>query len=300
MSRYFKKISDCPKKHKFNSNHKSFYVDPFKIKFDDKKVKLEKLTLSTKGEKAKFNWIKLAEKGRIPLNVTYYNPRVIYHNNKFWLTVSVDDKDAPKKRINKEHKIDNLGIDLNINSINLSNEKVFESINNTLKIKKLERIRKLYQKALSRKYEVLKKNRIKIREGKNYHKNLLKLEKIYTRLQNLRTQHNDEIINYIIDLNPKKIVVESLDVKEMSQNKIISSKIQNVGFRKFLDRLKSRIRYEDIELAEANKYFPSSKKCSRCGNFKKDLTLKDRVYKCDKCGLVIDRDLNAAINLSNY
>ena len=53
-------------------------------------------------------------------------------------------------------------------------------------------------------------------------------------------------------------------------------------------------------LSLANKYYPSSKKCNRCGEIKKELTLKDRIYKCNKCGLEIDRDINAAINLANY
>ena len=56
----------------------------------------------------------------------------------------------------------------------------------------------------------------------------------------------------------------------------------------------------NIEFVLADRYFASSKTCSACGTKKKDLKLKDRTYHCSNCDLVIDRDINAAINLSNY
>ena len=86
----------------------------------------------------------------------------------------------------------------------------------------------------------------------------------------------------------------------MSKNKRISSKLQISSFRKFIDKLKYITYKENIILIEANKYYPSSKKCNKCGLIKKELKLSERIYKCNKCGLVIDRDINAAINLANY
>ena len=56
----------------------------------------------------------------------------------------------------------------------------------------------------------------------------------------------------------------------------------------------------NVEIVIAPRYYPSSKKCSCCGEIKKDLKLSDRVYKCNKCGLEIDRDLNASKNLKKY
>ena len=86
----------------------------------------------------------------------------------------------------------------------------------------------------------------------------------------------------------------------MAKNKNISSKLQISSFRKFINKLKYITYKENITLIEANKYYPSSKKCSSCKEIKKDLKLSDRIYKCDKCGLAIDRDINAAINLARY
>ena len=159
---------------------------------------------------------------------------------------------------------------------------------------------KVLQKALSRKYLKAKEDKRKLKYSKNYIKNKIKLRKIIHRINNLRFQHNNEVINSIISFRPKKIVIEDLDVKSMQKNKHISSLIQISGFRKFLELLKSRLRYYPIEIVQADRYYPSSKMCSCCGHIKKDLKLSDRVYKCDVCGVRINRDLNAAINLSNY
>ena len=65
-------------------------------------------------------------------------------------------------------------------------------------------------------------------------------------------------------------------------------------------QIKYKCEFNGIEFIQVDRFYPSSKTCSCCGSIKKDLKLKDREYKCDKCGLKIDRDYNASINLSNY
>ena len=84
----------------------------------------------------------------------------------------------------------------------------------------------------------------------------------------------------------------------MKENKNISSSIQITNFRKFITKIKEITNKLNITLKVATKYYPSSKLCSGCNNKKEDLKLSDRIYKCNKCGLIIDRDLNAAINLA--
>ena len=83
-------------------------------------------------------------------------------------------------------------------------------------------------------------------------------------------------------------------------NKYIRKGIQKNPFSKLLNKLKERLNKVGIEIVEADKWYPSSKKCSNCGNIKEDLSLSDRIYSCPKCGLEIDRDYNASINLKNY
>lgn len=298
--RFFKKQGKYPRRKTFKDPYKSFYVDPYKIEFIENKVKLEKISTSLKSNKQSLNWIKLGEKNRIPLNSKYYNPRVVYKEHKLWITVGVEDEYAPKKHVDKEYQDESLGIDLNINHIDLSNGKVFETSNASPKIISLNKKRKRLQRALSRKYLAAKKDKKPLRECRNYQKLKKKLFNLEQRINHLKTDLDNKIIDDILEKPPKRIVIETLDVKEMQKNKRISSSLQMTGFRKFDNLLKQRIRYFDIELVEVPKYYPSSKKCSRCGHVKEKLSLSERTYRCDSCGLVINRDLNAAINLKNY
>ena len=120
------------------------------------------------------------------------------------------------------------------------------------------------------------------------------------RLNNLRSDYINNVINDILTKPPKVIVVEDLDVKQMQQNKKISSLIQISSFGKFISKLKERCDKHNIEIKEADRYYPSSKMCSKCKNIKSRLLLSERIYKCSICNNKINRDLNAAINLANY
>ena len=301
--RCFKKISKYPKRKSYIDSHKSFYIDPIKIEFTENKVKLEKISNSLKKNRCVLNWVKLAEKNRIPINVKYYNPRVSYDGDRFYLTVAVDDINRPLKKKETKQIDKTVGIDLNINRIVTSKPNVYNSINRSKKVKRLERKLKRLQRKQSKRYLLAKERKFKSK--KNLIKIIKKIRKVYNKLKNIRDDYQYKIIYNIIydnsyNIKINKVVIETLDVKEMSKNKNISNKIQISSFRKFINKLKYITYKEDITLIEANKYYPSSKKCNRCGEIKKELTLKDRIYKCNKCGLEIDRDINAAINLANY
>lgn len=98
---------------------------------------------------------------------------------------------------------------------------------------------------------------------------------------------------------PCKIVIEDLNVKGMMKNKHLSDSIRKQSFYEFRRQLEYKSKFRGIELIVADRFYPSSKTCSCCGNIKTDLKLKDRVYNCE-CGFTVDRDLNASINLSRY
>ena len=297
--RFFKKESKFPNRKTYVDKHKSFYVDPYKIKFTDKKVKLEKIANNQKSNRSVLNYISLAEKNRIPINVKYYNPRVIYDGYRFYIVVSVDDENAPIKK-DKELENKTIGIDVNISSIVTSENKVYVSVNKEKKVKKAVRKLKRKQRSLSRKYEVAKKEKRKLKECKNFIKNKKTNRVLLERINNLRNDYIEKVIEDILIKPPRKIVIEDLDVKSMQQNKKISSLIQISSFRKFINILREKCYKQEVIIEEADKYYPSSKKCSVCGNVKEKLLLSERVYRCSCCGLKIDRDLNAAINLANY
>ena len=297
--RFFRKESKFPNKKSYKEKTKSFYVDPYKIEFTDKKVKLEKIANNLKTNRQVLNYISLAEKNRIPIDAKYYNPRVVFDGDRFYIVVAVDDEYAPKKKI-KEKVDEVIGIDLNVSTIVLSNNKKYKSINKEKRIKKATRKLKLLQRKSSRRYINALNNKKKLKEAKNFIKIKKLIRKCYRRLSNLRDDYINKVIDDILYKPPKRIVIETLDIKSMQQNKKISGLIQISSFRNFINTLKEKCIKQNVLITEADKYYPSSKMCSTCGSIKKDLLLSDRVYYCEACDYVINRDLNAAINLAKY
>jgi len=102
-----------------------------------------------------------------------------------------------------------------------------------------------------------------------------------------------------VKTKPAEVVMETLNIKGMMKNKHLSKAIAKQKLHDFKVKLQYKCEKNGIKFRQANMWFPSSKTCSSCGNIKKNLKLSDRVFKCD-CGLEIDRDLNASINLSKY
>jgi len=98
---------------------------------------------------------------------------------------------------------------------------------------------------------------------------------------------NDNMVNFY------------LNVKGMIKNRKLSRAISDVGFGMLRQLIEYKAKLRNCVLIVANRFFPSNKLCSSCGQIKQDLTLKDRVYTCD-CGLTLNRDLNAALNLNRY
>lgn len=134
-------------------------------------------------------------------------------------------------------------------------------------------------------------------------KNIIKLEKeiklIHRQLTNIRNNHIHQATNKIVRLRPTRVVIEDLNITGMMKNKHLSEKIQEQKLYEFARQLEYKCKFNGIRLVKADRWFPSSKMCSNCGNIKEDLKLGDRMYVC-QCGLEIDRDKNASINLGNY
>ncbi|MBQ9449115.1 MAG: transposase [Acholeplasmatales bacterium] len=302
--RFFKKLSNYPIRKKFNSYKSSFYVDPFKIRFTDKKVRLEKISTSRKLNRQILNWVNLAEKDRIPVGISYYNPRVVIEGNeRLYIVVSVDASNSPKNKITTTNNT--IGIDLNIKSVVTSDEDYYKSVTKTKTYKKAVKKEKRAQRKLSRRYIKSKELNKSLKESKNYIKERKIKNKYTRRVTHLKDNYIDYIIKSIIDNKPKRVCIEDLDVNGMKKKKDKKAKqirrcLQQNPFRKLLTKLTYRCERIGIMVVKADRYYSSSKLCSNCGNKKSDLKLSDRVYICPKCGLKIDRDYNAALNLKKY
>ena len=202
-----------------------------------------------------------------------------------------------------EHK-EGLGIDLGIKDLAICSDKtIYKNINKTQKVKKLEKKLKREQKRLSRKYESLKIRNKKEKGGiatrQNIQKQVVKVQRLHQKLSNIRTDYINKTVLEIVKQKPSYITIEDLNVKGMMKNKHLSDSVRKQGFYEFRRQLEYKCKFRGIALVIADRFYASSKKCSCCGSIKEDLKLSDRIYKCS-CGLAIDRDLNASINLANY
>lgn len=131
----------------------------------------------------------------------------------------------------------------------------------------------------------------------NRRKTKLRLSKIHARISNIRKDWIHKLTNNLCRQN-QTVVIENLHVKGMVKNRKLSRSVSDMGFGEFARQMIYKSPIYSTRLVIVDRFFPSSKLCSRCGHVKKDLTLRDRTYECDSCGLSIDRDLNAALNLS--
>ena len=294
--RFFKGQSSFPKFKSKRKSKPSFYMDTDKIQFADKTVKLEKITLSRKKNKQKLNWIRLAERNRIPTNSKYINPRITFDGINWWISVGIEYADNTETPVN-----DGIGIDLGIKDLAICSDidKPYKNINKTQKIRKLKKKKRRLQRKISRKYLINKK-------GDSYCKtsNIIKAEKkllkLNHRLTDIRHNYLHQITTEIINRKPKFIVLEDLNVKGMMKNKHLSEAVAEQCFYEFYRQIEYKSSWNNIKFIIADRFYASSKICSCCGAVNKDLKLSDRIYKCDNCNAVIDRDKNASINLYNY
>ena len=96
------------------------------------------------------------------------------------------------------------------------------------------------------------------------------------------------------------VTIEDLNAVGMLSNRKLARAVSDAAFGEFRRQMAYKSSWYGTELVVADRWFPSSKTCSGCGTIDANLTLSDRVYQCGGCGLVLDRDVNAAINLARY
>ena len=292
--RFFKGQCKYPKFKSKKHSTPSFYQDNIKIQFTDTHVKVEKFSMSKKQNKQKLNWIKLCEKGRIPTDCKYVNPRFTYDGLYWYVSVGIEVEDATTIPLN-----DGIGIDLGIKDLAVCSDKnTYKNINKTQRVKKLEKRKHRLQRCISRRYEKNKKG-VSYCKTSNIIKREKELLKVAKRLTNIRQNHIHQATSEIVKRKPSFICMEDLNVSGMMKNKYLSKAVWQQGLYEFRRQIKYKSELNNIPVIIADRLFPSSKLCSCCGNIKKDLKLSDRIYKC-QCGNIIDRDFQASLNLKIY
>lgn len=286
FNNFLNKKAKYPRFKSKKKSRQSFYTRYDFIKFEDGKVNLEKI-----------GKVKYKTNYKIPNLDKYVNPRCCFDGKYWYLTLGFEHGEN-QVVLNEDLSV---GIDLGIKDLAIVShmDKPIKNINKTVKVKKLKKRLKRLQRQVSRKYEANKCGNTFVKTN-----NIIKLEKqiklLYRKLSNIRNNHIHQATNKIIKLYPYRVVMEDLAISNMMKNKHLSKSIQEQCLHEFIRQMKYKCEFNKIEFIQVPRNFPSSKQCSCCGNIKKDLRLKDRVYICDSCNLKIDRDKNASINLSNY
>ena len=240
-------------------------------------------------------FVRVKEYGYIPKNAIIKSGTITKIADRYFLSLIMKVEDSVKAT-NTSSK--GLGIDLGIKDTAIcSDGRVFKNINKIKKVKKLKKKLKREQRKISRSVEYSKSKKIKLKVLKNFNKKKLKVQKIFYRLNCIRDDYNNKMVNEITRAKLKYITIEDLKVSNMMKNKHLSKAIQEQNFYAIRTKLINKCKERNIELRLVDTFYPSSKTCSCCGSIKKNLKLNDRIYKCSNCGLEIDRDYNASINL---
>lgn len=283
---FFKHKSNFPKfKKKNNSDVKMYFVKNNKTDCLSERHRIKIPTLG---------WVRLKEKGYIPTSKNGFVVRsgtISYKSGRYYISVLID---IPKQNTQINYN-PGIGIDLGLKDFAIcSDGSIYRNINKTNSIRKIEKRLKREQRKLSRKIISIKKGES---TQKNFAKQKLKVQKLYQRLTNIRTDYINKTINSIVKTKPSFIVIEDLNVRGMMKNRHLSKAVAQQKFFEFRTKLISKCKENNIELRIVDRWYPSSKTCHNCGHIKKDLKLKDRTYICSECGYVEDRDINASLNL---
>lgn len=283
--RFFKGISKFPRFKKKGKSSVGLYFP--KNNKTDWKVERHRINIPT------LKWVRLKEFGYIPLDSKVINGTVTEKNGRYYVAVVCDIEFSQELKPKKQP----VGIDLGLKDFAVcSNNLVFKNINKTHTIKKLEKKLKREQRKLSRKYEMLKK-RGGTATKQNISKQKLKVAKLHERLANIRTDYINKTVSKLVEQNPSSITIEDLNVRGMISNKHLSKAVAQQKFYEFRVKLTNKCKENNIELRVVDRWYPSSKTCSQCGAIKSDLKLSNRTYKCQCCGIELDRDYNASLNL---
>ena len=243
-------------------------------------------------------WVRFKECGYVPRKARARSVTIRKRAGRYFASFVFEIKAVPVQSA----KTAGIGIDLGVKSFAvISDGRNYPNINKTEQVHKARQRLKREQRKLSRKIRKTKQRKEGAADKKCKHSNLdkqrLKVQRAYMKLSNQRHDYINKTVHEIVITRPEYITIEDLNVSGMLKNRHLSKAIASCEFWYFRALLERKCLEYGIELRVADRFYASSKTCSRCGHEKKDLKLKDRVCECTECGLVIDRDYNAALNL---
>ncbi|OQC16347.1 MAG: putative transposase [Firmicutes bacterium ADurb.Bin080] len=291
VKKYFRdlksKKSSYPQYKKKSSSKDSFYIGGNVVTITDKRyIKIPKLGKVKMLEELRFS-------GKIK-GIT-----VSKKNDKYYVSIQME---ITKEEYEKTHRVNKnkvmVGIDLGI--------KALATLSCGLQIENLKPLEKLYRKLIVRQRQLDKKQHAKTKQdvingvclSKNYIKHSLKLARIHEKISNIRSDYSNKLTTVLVN-NFSYIGLEDLSVVDMLKSSQYSRSISDVSLSNIKRKILYKATYQGKEVSLVDRFYPSSKTCSKCGKVKQNLTILDRTFFCNDCGYSIDRDLNASINILN-
>ena len=219
----------------------------------------------------------------------------ISFDGKYWYLSYTEDVEL--QEVDLPEYTSGVGVDLGIKTLaTVSDGTTVPNIKTFRRVRILNKRLKRLQRKVAKKYLI---------DGCNKHnktKNIIKLERqiklIYRSLRNIRINHIRKFVSELVKKQPQYIAIEDLNVKGMMKNKHLAKDVANCSFYTIREHLIRKARERSIVVRLVDRFYPSSKTCSNCGSYRKDLKLNQRVYHCNTCQEKIDRDLNAALNIA--
>jgi putative transposase len=300
-SNYFNKLSNKSVKKKKYKCRESFYIDVLKIKImEDGTVYIPSIGyFKYSGYDLPVYYGKVINKETTYIGIRPMNPRVTYDGINFYLSLSYEENIEKLEAI----KDRSIGVDLGLKTFaticinDNENDIIFKKVNSLKEqFKKLNKQKKRLDRKISKR-NLEFKEKGEVTKSNNYSKLLKKRLKYTQKITNIQKDLIYKTISDMVKSKPERIVIEDLNVKGMMKNKKLAKWISFNQFYEFKRILEYKCELYGIELIIADRFYPSSKLCSFCGTKKDRLSLSERIYKCN-CGHIMDRDENAALNLS--
>jgi putative transposase len=232
-------------------------------------------------------WVRLKERGYIPMTdsgVKFGTYATISRCADRWFISIQIEEEIPEPKNGNTFA---LGVDFGLKALAVCSDGV--TFENPYALQQEEYKLKRLSKELSRRK----------RGGQNWKKTKAKIQRCHARIANIRKHALHQVSHHVTaKTKPKTIVLEDLNVSGMLQNRHLSKAISDVGFYELRRQTEYKAQWHGIEVIIADRFYPSSKTCSECGAVKPLLKLSERTFVCEACGAIVDRDLNAAMNLA--
>jgi len=233
----------------------------------------------------KIGKIRLKEKGYIPTENVHYNSVTISKQADRWFSSVQCEVEIPDK---PETLPQVLGIDMGIKTLATCSDG--QNFENNKYLRKSEKKLAHAQRNLSRKKK----------DSQNFKKSKLRVQKIHLHVANQRKDSIHKMTSTLVRTKPQYFALEDLNVQGMVKNHSLARSLSDASFWEVKRQMLYKTFWYGGEVLEIDRFFPSSKKCSVCGNVKTNLSLSERIYACGACGHTEDRDLNASKNLEAY